>query len=662
MQVLSLLIGAQTALAATTEVRHHTFLTVGEPSGSQVSSIAENGVTTVTFEFNDRGRGPETVTEFRLNDAGIPVSVAISGKNYRKGAVDERFTADGAKARWTSNIEKGEAAFDGSAFFMPNNAPPEFTAVLARALLADDDGTIPLLPNGTATIEELARRVATHEAGNKNIVLYGIKGLDTAPTYVWLDEQQQLFGFDADWVGITPRGYEKTIGVLKETQATAVDDFYNGLSKDLTQVIDGQLVIRGARLFDSIEGVLTEPATVFVWKGKISAVYFDNVEIPGDAIVIDGSGKTLLPGLWDMHAHIGLSSNFNYLASGVTHIRDMANDPEVISKLLDDLAYERIAGPDVYALGFIDKRGEYSAPTGRLVDSEQEAIAMVDYYAQRGFHGIKLYSSIEPQWVKGIAGYAHERDMVVMGHVPAYMNARQAVDAGYDEITHINMVLLNFLGAEELDTRTPTRFIVPGERARSIDLDSPAVLEFVQLLSENKIAVDPTLTIFLNMFLNEPGQVEATFRAIADHLPANVRRNTISGTGYNAGKEAAFAESAATTQRMVRLLHDSGVRLLPGTDNALPGFTLIHELMNYVDAGISAADTLQIATIEAARHLGLEDRLGSITVGKDAHLVLIDGDPLQDMSSLYRVEQVIKGRQMFDAAAILRAQGFRPFH
>lgn len=639
----------------------YSFLTIGERSGGQTVSYDGEGNVAITFEFNDRGRGPETNTRARLNNAGIPVAIEITGKNYLKGEVSERFSVAGSKAEWSSNIETGDADFDGTAFFMPNNAAPEFMSILARALLAAESGSLPLLPTGQASISELAQSTLIGDGSETHVTLYGIAGIDTSPSYVWLDDDGRFFGVDFGWFGITPEGFEQHIKILKEAQSAATDEFFETLTRNVTETSNGHLVIRGARIYDSLQGELTEAATVFVWKGKISAIYFDDVIIPEEATVIEAQGKTLLPALWDMHGHVSVESYINYLAAGVTNVRDMANDPDQIFKLGDDVRAGRIAGPDVYALGFIDKRGEFSAPTGRLADSESDAYPLIDYYAQHGFHGIKLYSSIEPDWVRPIASYAHERNMVVMGHVPAYMNARQAIDAGYDEITHINMILLNFLGAEELDTRTPTRFKVPGEKAGGLDLSSKEVAEFIALMRREGIAHDPTLSIFLDMFLNEPGEISPVFRDIADHLPANVRRSSVAATGFNEGKEAAFARSAKTTMKMVKLLHESGIRILPGTDNSLPGFTLIRELRYYVEAGIPAAEVLQLATIESARHLDQQERLGSITVGKDAHMYLVDGDPLADMADLYRVEHVIKGRQMYFAPDLLKSQGFTPF-
>lgn len=661
-RVKDIFVGAVALLAAqaAAETVDYTWLTVGKPSGEQNVTL-EDGRVRIDFRFNDRGRGPDTETLVRLDERGFPTEIGITGTNYEAGTVDERFVVEGDTASWSSSVESGQVEDSDGAYYWPNNAPPYVLGMLARAVLDSPSGSVALLPTGTATVDRLAQKTLTADGDERQVTLYGVNGLGPDPAYVWLDQQNTFFGADYGWFGITPVGFEGHIDALKEAQEAAADAHFKQLAERLTKPLPTLTAIRGARIFDSLEGNLTDPATVFIWDGKISAIYFEPVEIPEGATVIEAEGHTLLPTLWDMHGHVRIHSHLNYLAAGVTNVRDMANDEAVVNRLVTQVRAGEMAGPDVYPLGFIDKRGEFSAPTGRLADDLEAARDLVDYYAQRGFSGIKLYSSVEPDWVAPIAERARARGMTVQGHVPAYMNARQAIDAGYDEITHVNMVLLNFLGAEELDTRTPVRFKVPGERASEVDLSSDDVRAFIALMKRRDIELDPTLSIFIDMFRNEPGKVSPIFRDIADHFPANTRRASIASAGFNEGNEAKFRAAGERTLELVRLLHDSGVQLLPGTDNALPGFTLIRELRYYVEAGIPAGEALQLATIDAARHLQQDQRLGSVTIGKDAHIYLVDGDPLQDMTALYRVRQVIKGRRLYHAPDILRAQGFRPF-
>ena len=660
VRCLALCLLAGTAVAEE-RVLEYTFLTAGEKSGSMTTTVVDDTDYSITFEFNDRGRGPQTTSRFVLNDAGIPELVEVEGHNYRKGTVNEKYSTGDGNAEWSSTLEQGEAEFTGEEFYLSFDGPPEELAILAKAILATSGGSVPLLPTGTATIEKLADATLEQDGESKSISLYGISGIDSSPTHVWLDDNGDFFGINFGWFGIVRRGWESHLPVLKDGQTEATDAFFEALASNTTIALDDMLVIQGARIFDSHSGSLTEPSTVFVWDGKISAI-FDGIEsAPDSATVIDARGKTLMPSLWDMHAHVQVGSYANYLAAGVMNVRDMANDPENVHKLKKDVREQRIAGPDVYALGFVDKRGEYSAPTGNLADTLEDGFALIDMYAKEGFHGLKLYSSIEPEWVEPLTAHAHEHDMVVMGHVPAYMNAQQAIDAGYDEITHINMILLNFLGGEELDTRTPNRFIVPGEKAGALDLDSDEVEAFLATMKEKGIAHDPTLTIFLNMFENKPGEVVSTVAEIADHLPANIRRGSISSTGYNEGKEELYATAGERTRELLVKMHEAGIRILPGTDTALPGFALIRELINYVEAGIPASEALQIATIVPAEHVNQDQRLGSIEVGKDAHIFIVDGNPVENIRDLYRVEEVIKGRQMYHAADLLSAQGFKPF-
>ncbi|MEE8371569.1 MAG: amidohydrolase family protein, partial [Sphingomonadales bacterium] len=441
----------------------------------------------------------------------------------------------------------------------------------------------------------------------------------------------------------------------------AGDAYSRALTEKLSHPIEGLLVIRGARIFDSIRGRLTGESTVFVLGGMITAVYDGLIDAPPEATVIDGTGKTLMPALWDMHGHVSNNQYLNYLASGITNVRDMANDPAFIIKTKADIAAGRIVGPDVHALGFIDKKSPYAAPTGMLAETLEEVLGFVDYYAQHGFLGIKLYSSIEPQWVPDIVDYAHARGLKVLGHIPSGMTAAQAVRAGFDEITHVNMILLNFMGAEKIDTRTPLRFTVPGKEGGKLDLSSKEVREFIDLLKEYGVAHDPTMSIFMDMFLNKPGEITTVFSGIADHFPASIRRGAISSPGFNAGEEVAFAATAEVTRNLIKLLHENGILLLPGTDNFLPGFTLLRELAFYVEAGIPPIDALRLATIEPAKYMGLEQSLGSVSPGKKAQLVLIGGDPTRNIADLYKAELVIKGRVMFRPAEILREQGFKPF-
>jgi len=248
----------------------------------------------------------------------------------------------------------------------------------------------------------------------------------------------------------------------------------------------------------------------------------------------------------------------------------------------------------------------------------------------------------------------------VGGHVPAYMTARQFIEAGADELQHINFVFLNFFFDEVQDTRTPARFTTVAQRASKLDLESPEVRSFVQLMKDRRIVLDPTVTVFNTMFTRQPGAVGPGYAPIASRLPPQIRRSLLSGgLQIPKGSEQQYRDSADAMLRMIKLLHDSGITLVAGTD-ALPGFTLHHELELYVQSGISAPEVLRIATLNGAKVLGRDADLGSIAPGKFADMILVDGDPARRIGDIRNTELVVKDGKVYEVDALYRSIGVLP--
>ncbi|MEM9388054.1 MAG: amidohydrolase family protein [Pseudomonadota bacterium] len=650
-----------TAVAAAAEtVVEHDFLTIGEPSGSQTVTYADDGSLSVEFHFNDRGRGPQTRSIVRLDANGLPVLLHTTGVNYYKAQVDEQFSQVEGTARWRSTVEQGEQKVAGPAVYVPSNSFPEYTAILARALLAQPERRLALLPAGEANIREV-ESITLDDVERSQITLYAITGLGSMPEYLWLNQAGELYGADYNWFGVTPKGQGASIAQLKERQQAAQDRYLTDVAQRLREPLEGLVAIVNARLFDAQNARVLPQASVFLQDGVISAVYEQSVMAPEEATVIDADGMLLMPALWDMHGHIGASDYLNYLAAGVTNVRDMANDPDYVLRTRREAAHGRIAAPDIYPMGFIDRRGEFAAPTGMLAATLEEAIEFVDYYARRGFHGIKLYSSIDPAWVAPIAERAHSLDLTVLGHIPSGMTAADAIRAGFDEVTHVNMILLNFLNGAQIDTRTPQRFIVPTREAGELDPWSAEVSDFIQLMRTHGVAHDPTYSLFMQMFTNTPGEVSSLATPFIDHLPPTLARSMVSEPGFNEGIEVEGRATAQMTRALIRRLHDAGIRLLPGTDWGPAGFAVIRDMMYLAEAGIPPADVLRAATLGAAEHMGVDQQLGSVSKGKRAHLVLVPGDPLSDLSALYGARYVIKDQAIYRPADLLREAGFLPF-
>jgi cytosine/adenosine deaminase-related metal-dependent hydrolase len=415
-------------------------------------------------------------------------------------------------------------------------------------------------------------------------------------------------------------------------------------------------------MFDSRNASVVPGTTVVVAGGKIVSVGRDGaVAIPPEATVIDASGKTLLPGLWDMHVHFSSAADgLLDIANGVTTARDMGNDPDALLGWKKQFDEGSAVGPRVELAGLVDGSGPYSGPIKRKVDDEAQARAAVDDYARRGYAQIKIYSSIKPELMPVIARLAHARGMRVSGHVPAFMTAEQFVREGSDEIQHANFLFLNFLFDRVKDTRTPARFTEVAEHGSEIDPSQDRVKKFLDLLAGRRTVIDPTLVAFETMFTGKKGSVSPSYTEIADRMPAQVRRGFLSGSlPIPAGKEERYRDSYRSMLRMVKALFDRGIPIVAGTDD-LAGFSLARELELYVEAGIPAPDVLRIATLGAARVMRRDAERGAIEPGQAADLLLVAGDPTRRISDVRRVEAVVKDGVLYRPAEIDAQIGVKP--
>ena len=219
------------------------------------------------------------------------------------------------------------------------------------------------------------------------------------------------------------------------------------------------------------------------------------------------------------------------------------------------------------------------------------------------------------------------------------------------------MIMLNFMG-DTIDTRSMGRFIKVAERAKNIDLNSSQVKSFVKLLKSKNIVVDPTAAIFEDMFTNEPGKLAAGYETILSMFPPEIKRDRYrGGLPTMKGHEAQYKESYANMLRMLKLLYSSGVTFIPGTDD-FAGFALHRELELYAKAGVPNKEVLQKATYLSAKVAGKDTEVGSIEVGMRANLILVDGDPVKNISDIRKVELTVKGGNLYDPKALYASYGF----
>jgi imidazolonepropionase-like amidohydrolase len=370
-----------------------------------------------------------------------------------------------------------------------------------------------------------------------------------------------------------------------------------------------------------------------------------------------------MPGLWDMHSHVsGVNAGLLYIASGITTVRDLANDRDALLALIKGYESGADIGPRVVRAGFVDGRSPYSGPTKVFADNDDEARADVAQFVKDGFVQVKVYSSLKPELVPVFAKLAHENGMRLSGHVPNGMSAQQFVEAGADEIQHANFLLLNFLADASVDTRTPARFSVVADRALEVDLDGKPMHDFIDVLLQHHTVIDPTLVTFEGMFLDRPGKMGPTWYDVVGRLPVTWQRGIRASTGgleVTPQNDLVHRQSYQHLIDMVGLMYRSGVTVVAGTDDS-PPFSLPRELELYTHAGIPPAEVLRIATLGAAKVMKRDDAYGRIAPGYAADLILIDGDPTRLITDVRRVRTVVRGDRWFEAGKLYEAVGIAP--
>jgi hypothetical protein len=618
----------------------------------------------VDFVFKDNGRGPEQKEEFTLDDNGVFTRYHTSGTSTFGSRIDETFTRSGDQASWRTTSDKGDVTVQGAPLYQPLQGTPQTFTVALAALAKRPDGKLPMIPSGTLTARKLAELDASKGGEKRKVQLIALTGVGFTPTTVWATTGKDPAMFAYIYPGafhLIEEGWESNIPALEAEQIEAEKEMLVDLNKRLSHGLPGKTLIQNARVFDSETAQLGGPRDVLIEDGRIISVVPPGTETRTADRKVDAAGRVMLPGLFDMHVHVGFWDGGLHIATGITSVRDMGNDNETLLKLMDQEKAGTLLMPRVIPAGFIEGESPNASRSGFVIKNLDEAKHAVDWYHEHGWPQIKIYNSFPKDILPAVTEYAHARGMRVSGHIPAFLRAQDAVLAGYDEIQHINQVLLNFLVDDKTDTRTLQRFYLPAEKVADLDFDSKPVQDFIALLAQRKIVIDATLATF-NFIRQKDGVLSQEFAAVADNVPPDVRR------GFYAGQvkipddktwqryEKSYAKMIEFTGRMYK----AGIPLVAGTDD-IAGFTLQRELELYVEAGLTPSQVLQVATWNGARYARVLDDRGAITPGRRADLILVDGDPTQNISDIRKVALVVKGDVAYYPAEVHEALGVKPF-
>ena len=609
------------------------------------------------MSFNLRGFVTEIDEQNRFAPDGTVESVVIRGKTP-SGDAAENYTVTNGTYEFKSPVDHSTGKSAPNLEYVTFGGTFDSYTFLLDAMLKSPDHSIDLLPSGHGTMEPLTTLTVSNGKEQKSLTAYAITGFGLSPFPVWYDGDK-FFG-TAGVISFLPEGWESASEEMSKAQDAALAKRAPALLAAIAKKPAGPVVFRNVKIYDSEALTFRDGMTVVVEDGRIAAVGpAATTQMPANAQVIDGAGKTLVPGLWDNHQHYGDDSTGPLLlANGITSVRDPGNQPEELmarKKRIDD---GKLLGQRIVPSLLIDGPGPYTAQVAVVVHNLDEALAAVHRAKDSGYFGIKIYGSMDPAWVKPMADLAHQLGLHVHGHIPHGMRPLDAVRAGYDEITHINFVMMQAMPDDIVkNSNGMNRFVGIAKYAADVDLHSPAMTAYLDELAARHIAVDPTLVTFEDLYVPDPGTYPPADAPYADTLPSQFARGfLLSAMAPTADlSREQMRASFAKLKALIPELNRRHIEILAGTDGV--GFELIRELELYVEAGLTPAEALATVTINPARVYRLESQTGSITKGKLAELALIDGDPSKNIGDLRQVELVMRDGKMMDAQALRASLG-----
>jgi len=596
---------------------------------------------TADFDFTDRGGRVQLAATLRAKADFTPISFQAKGKSYRFVNVDSDVRVEGSDAvvRADGAVES-RVTLPAQFFTVDGYAPFSAQMLLLRYWKLHGQPrvlrTVPGQPTNDVFVEARGREAIRIGEKVTTLERFAIDGVVWGRETLWLDERGSLAA------AITRAG-GLSFEAVREDLEPALVQFVQRATRDriadlesITRVNaplkSGTYAMVGATIVDGTNRPPVPDGVVVVRDGRIAdAGSRAAVPVPDGVPTVDVSGKTLVPGLWDMHTHVTqIEWAPVYLASGVTTVRDMGNEFEFITTLRDAIASKRALGPRLLLAGLVDGPGPNAFGVYYAATAD-EAKQVVGKYHDAGFQQIKIYSLITPPLVEAICAEAHRLGMTVTGHVPNGMTIDQAATAGMDQIAHL---------------------AIRGEAG------SDEVNRVIGVLRDRKTVIDPTQS-WNELLGHAAGTPIAAFQPGVAKIPPPLNR-LFSNAGA-AGIDAAAARARLERGlRIVKALHDAGVPVVAGTDEGIPGHSVHREIELYVEAGLTPLQALQAATIVPARAMKLDAELGTIEKGKRADMVVLNANPLERIQNIRSARWTIVDGRVYDTQALWRSVRFQP--
>lgn len=642
------------------EARHFLIQSTGGKHGDSWTWVAPDGARMGRESLNLRGQVWEMDSRGTAGSDGLPTSLNVRGVTPQ-GDAGETFSIVDGTAQWHSPVDDGTSRYSGHAFYLAQGGPIDTNAWLLERLLASPGKVLDLLPGGKARAMLLTSlEVGGEGPARQTVKLWAITGLSNAPIMIWADANDKFFGVTLSLAWL-PEAYTGEQARMERAQAAAMAAQTRNLATSLVKVPTAAVAFVKVRMFDAEHARFLNDQTVVVDKGVITAVGpAASVKVPAGAQRVEVHGMTLVPGLWDCHMHVGDDyTGLQELSMGVTSVRDPGNNDALTIDRRTRAAAGQLLFPHVYPSSLIDGKGPYTAQVANVATSQEEAIALINKAKVNGFTGIKFYGTFNPAWLPASIAEAHRLGLHVHGHIPAGIRPMDAINDGYDEVTHINWIIMQAMPDSVIAVSNGImRFEGPGRYGKDVDLDGPPMQLIVNTMAKKHIYSDPTMTAFESTYVPDNGDLSPAYAPFVGTLPPVTERGFRSG-GFAVPKDLTRADYRASWAKMVALLgrmHKAGVPIIAGTDGA--GIEIIRELEIYTETGFTPGEALAAATIMPARLVGMDAHTGSITVGKAADLALVEGDPALHIGDLRHTRLVMLEGRILDADALREAAGF----
>jgi len=606
-----------------------------------------------------RGLIFETDETMRVGSDGMPTDVVIRGVTP-SGDAAETFKVANGSASWTSPVDEGNAGYSAPAYYLPQGGPFLSSAPEVDRLLAAGRAGLTLLPSGRADFDKVTSLDVVGPQGTKRVDLIFVRGTSQSPQPVWV-ENGKFFGALVG-LGLLPAGYDGNLGKMQAAQDAAIAAMAPATArKFLTADAKRPVLFSNVKLYDADRQRFVQDQFVLTSGGKIVSVGATKpATLPAGTRTLDGAGKTLVPGLWDSHMHVGDDfQTVSELALGVTSCRNPGGPIDLEVSQRERRNAGTLLAPECWDSVIVDQKGPLVAQGSLAVSSLDETLAAVRKIKANNLTAVKFYTSMKPEWIAPGAKLAHELGLHVHGHIPAGMRTLDAINAGYDEITHIYFATMQAMPQEVVDkANTTMRMLGPGKYFKDVDLDAEPMKTVIDTMAKKHITLDPTLVVVEGVLLANAGTVAPAYTAYVGTLPAAVERGFKSGPiPYLPGMTRADAQASVDHMgEYVAKLFRAGVPIVAGTDGQ--GMEIFRELELYVKGGLTPAEALATATIIPARNVKADNRTGSIAVGKEADLILVDGDPEKNIGDLRHVDQVMSDGVLMDGNALRTAAGY----